>query len=248
MCRRTNEGEAYSLPIGFSTTGTSPATNFDEVLGVLVDSSPPFKERYQAAAFGPSTGSMGRTVRNYYAHATRATSSWLLTYYHPFGGARSAIPSNRALLSVESEEPVEWLLDSEPLPLSLDAAVPVSTVVDEFKSVGQEQIASRINDLYRLSEEDPDEVPIDGGSLRHFASFLMEHRRLPVPKIAVTPSGHMQVEWDTVAGVLAMEFLGSGDINYAGIPNPEAPDRSSFYGIASVSNVLNAHPLIHGWF
>ena len=86
---------------------------------------------------------------------------------------------------------------------------------------GRGAVADRLLYLRDLAREDPEESPVDLGSLRAMAHFLMSERQLPDPRIGVTSDGLVQIEWRVPTnGILAMEFLPSGLIRFAAVSAP----------------------------
>lgn len=86
-----------------------------------------------------------------------------------------------------------------------------------LRESGLERSADRLGYLQRLADEDPDEDPIAIASLRHLTSFLMDQRHLGQPDIGVSPDGVALAQWRVMGnGVLALEFLDSGLIRFAG--------------------------------
>ena len=97
-----------------------------------------------------------------------------------------------------------------------------------LKDSGLEESADRLGYLQRLADEDPDEEPIAIASLRHVTSFLMDERHLGQPEIGVSPHGVALAQWHVMdGGILAMEFLGSGLIRFAGTSGPGSQDGES---------------------
>ena len=86
---------------------------------------------------------------------------------------------------------------------------------------GRGAVADRLLYLRNLAREDPEESPVDLGSLRAMAHFLRSERQLPDPRIGVTSVGLVQIEWRVPTnGILAMEFLPSGLIRFAAVSAP----------------------------
>ena len=82
-------------------------------------------------------------------------------------------------------------------------------------------VANRLAYLHGLADDDPDEPCIEIESLRAVALFIMGERHLPDPRIGLTPDGLIQIEWRVPDdGLLAMVFLPSGMIQFAGIGAP----------------------------
>lgn len=97
-----------------------------------------------------------------------------------------------------------------------------------LRESGLEESADRLGHLQRLADEDPDEEPIAISSLRHLTSFLIDERHLGQPDIGVSPDGVALAQWPVMGnGILAMEFLGSGLIRFAGTSGPDNQDGES---------------------
>ncbi len=101
-------------------------------------------------------------------------------------------------------------------------------MTEALRASGLEESADRLGYLQRLADEDPNEESIAIASLRHLTSFLMDERNLGQPEIGVSPHGVALAQWHVVGnGVLAMEFLGSGLIRFAGTSGPGSQDGES---------------------
>ncbi|MDE2919234.1 MAG: hypothetical protein OXR64_05245 [Chloroflexota bacterium] len=97
-----------------------------------------------------------------------------------------------------------------------------------LRESGLERSADRLGYLERLADEDPDEDPIAIASLRHLTSFLIDQRHLGQPDIGVSPDGVALAQWRVMGnGVLAMEFLDSGLIRFAGASGSDSQDGES---------------------
>ena len=98
-------------------------------------------------------------------------------------------------------------------------------IIEELRKSGLIAVADRLCCLQQLAVDDPDERPMDVDSLRELAAFLLSERRLPHPQIGVSPDGLAQAEWRLPGtagdlkggGILALEFLHSGLIRFAGL-------------------------------
>ena len=98
-------------------------------------------------------------------------------------------------------------------------------IIEELRKSGLSAVADRLSWLRQLAADDPDERPMDADSLRRLAAFLVSERRLPHPQIGVSPDGLVQAEWRLPGtagdaeggGILALEFLRSGLIQFAGL-------------------------------
>lgn len=101
-------------------------------------------------------------------------------------------------------------------------------IADALRQAGLDQSADRLDYLWRLAEEDPDEEPIALESLRQLTTFLINERELGEPQIGVSPDGVALAQWRVLeAGILAMEFLGSELIRFAGTTGPASQDGES---------------------
>ena len=115
--------------------------------------------------------------------------------------------------------------------MSIQASVEYETRTEmtaALRGSGLEQSADRLGYLFRLADEDPDEEPIATASLRHLTSFLMDQRHLGQPDIGVSPNGAALAQWRVmVNGILALEFLDSGLIRFAGASGSDRQDGES---------------------
>ena len=98
-------------------------------------------------------------------------------------------------------------------------------IIDILRRFNLDAIADRLTDLRTLVEDDPEESPMKLESLRSLATFLMSEireRQLPEPEIGVTPDGLVEIAWSLPPhnGILAMDFLLSGQIQYTAISAP----------------------------
>ena len=111
------------------------------------------------------------------------------------------------------------------VPVEIDTRAEVTEVL---RQSGLEESADRLGYLLRLAYKDPDEEPIAISSLRHLTSFLMDERHLGQPEIGVSPLGVALAQWRVMGnGVLAVEFLDSGLIRFAGTSGPASRDGQS---------------------
>ena len=105
----------------------------------------------------------------------------------------------------------------------ITAASTHEEVIAVLRMFGLDSIADRLGYLRSLVYDDPDEPPIDLESLRAMALFIMSERQLPLPRIAVSPDGMIQIEWRPEdSGIIAMNFLPSGLIRFAAISSTDA--------------------------
>ena len=132
----------------------------------------------------------------------------------------------------------------------LDHASTAEAIESTLRLHGRERVADRIGYLQELARIYPEEEPMDFDSLWHMASFLLEHRHLPDPEIAVSPNATAQVEWsipntsDDQAGngLLAMEFLPRAMVGFAALSEPyrEGVDRLTVHGKMPAADALGA--------
>ena len=116
-------------------------------------------------------------------------------------------------------------------------------IIAVFRLFGLNAIADRLGYLRSLSNDDPDEPPVEIESLRAMAFFLMSERQLPDPQIGVSSDGLAQIEWQLPAGgILAMVFLSSGLIRFAAVSAPAQPgvERPSVNGTLPKDGALAA--------
>ena len=125
----------------------------------------------------------------------------------------------------------------------ITAASTHEEVIAVLRMFGLDSIADRLGYLRSLVYDDPDEPPIDLESLRAMALFIMSERQLPLPRIAVSPDGMIQIEWRPEdSGIIAMNFLPSGLIRFAAISSTDAceGDRLRVSGTLPMDGALEA--------
>ena len=125
----------------------------------------------------------------------------------------------------------------------VDAAGDHREIATALEQSGFSAIAARLVHLQRLVDEDPEEPAIPIESLRGLASFLLNERRLPSPRLGVGPEGFVQAEWRVPeGGMLALKFMPSGFIRFAAISAPAQPglERRRVNGTLPASDVSEA--------
>ena len=125
----------------------------------------------------------------------------------------------------------------------VDAAGDHHDIAIALEQSGFSTIAARLVHLHELVDDDPEEPAIPIESLRGLASFLVNERQLPSPRLGVGPEGFMQAEWRVPeSGLLAMKFLPSGFIRFAAISAPAQPgiERRHVSGTLPAGEVLDA--------
>ena len=101
---------------------------------------------------------------------------------------------------------------------SLENESDVDGIVSALRFLNFDRPANRIATLHRLCEDDPGETSIVVKSLRRLAVFLVTETYLPIPRIAVSPDGLMQIEWRLDNnGIVAIKFLANGQLEFAAI-------------------------------
>lgn len=70
-----------------------------------------------------------------------------------------------------------------------------TAIVDALRSHGLNQLAARLTHLSAMIADDPDEPGLVIESLRSFAAFFMQEKRLPVPEVGADPQGFLEAEW-----------------------------------------------------
>ena len=116
-------------------------------------------------------------------------------------------------------------------------------VIAALRMFGLDPIADRLGYLRSLVHDDPNEPAIEIESLRAMALFIMSERQLPLPRIAVSPDGLIQIEWRPEdSGILAMKFLLDGKIQFAGIGEkaPESVERARISGTLEKDDMMRA--------
>ena len=112
----------------------------------------------------------------------------------------------------------------------IEAADSIAEIIGILRLFRLSAIANRLRYLRDLADDDPDATPLNLDSLRFMALFTMSERRLPDPRIAVSPDGLAHIEWRLPTnGILAIEFLTSGLIRFAAISAPAQPKDDRMY-------------------
>ena len=113
-----------------------------------------------------------------------------------------------------------WIISYLPQREILDAATHEEIIVALRRS-GMDEVAERLTYLRSVEADDPDETAMSLESLRELARFLVSERKLPRPRISVSPDGLAHAEWRLRSrGLLAMQFKPTGDIRFSAISRP----------------------------
>ena len=130
----------------------------------------------------------------------------------------------------------------------ITAASTHEEVIAVLRMFGLDSIADRLGYLRSLVYDVPDEPPIELESLRAMALFIMSERQLPLPRMAVSPDGLIQIEWRPEdSGILAMKFLLDGKIQFAeiGEKTSEGVERARISGTLEKDDMMRAlHPFV----
>ncbi|MCY3999884.1 MAG: hypothetical protein OXF84_03625 [Bacteroidetes bacterium] len=85
------------------------------------------------------------------------------------------------------------------------------------------EVVEELKYLNDLTNDDPDELPMDLGSLKNLAIFFVENGKyLPEPAIGISPYELLQAEWHSTRSSAVMKFLSDGKIRYAGVIDDRA--------------------------
>lgn len=126
----------------------------------------------------------------------------------------------------------------------------IQEIIEALRLMDLSAAANRIDYLDSLNDGDPDEAPIQVDSLRHLALFLIEERSLKEPRIGVSSDGLMQIEWRLENdGILAMQFLSVGQIQFAAIAGNMSKDmtREQLGGTLQKADMMNViRPFLPG--
>lgn len=149
------------------------------------------------------------------------------------------IPWHRAV----ADATLEYVRESIPETVRITDATTSDEVIAVLGRCGLDSIATRMDYLLRLPDEDPDEPHIVFESLKGMALFLIGKRQLGVPQIGVDPDGLAHAEWRIAdGGILAMEFLPSGFIRFAAVSGPpqHGVERRRVSGESPMNETMDA--------
>ena len=94
-------------------------------------------------------------------------------------------------------------------------------IIGALRRSGMDGVAERLAYLRSVAADDPEEPSMSLESLREFAQFLVNQRKLPRPRVSVSPDGLAHAEWRLRSkGLLAMQFKPTGDIRFSAISRP----------------------------
>ena len=83
---------------------------------------------------------------------------------------------------------------------------------------GMVAIANRLSSLRQITDNDPDEAPMNVESLRYLALFLLSEREMRAPQIGLNPDGILGATWRMVDHtVVDIEFLPNSLIRLAAL-------------------------------
>ncbi|MDE0144184.1 MAG: hypothetical protein OXI80_13940 [Caldilineaceae bacterium] len=139
------------------------------------------------------------------------------------------IPQN-ILPSLESHRNTKW---------STCATEVEVEILTNLWSHRLERVAERLNDLIEMIARDPDVERLNLESFKSIAQFFLEHRNLE-PAIIADWDGILAVEWRlapidpqgkdlTSGGILCLDFLPDGSIEYSGFKKDPASGEDTIY-------------------
>ena len=115
---------------------------------------------------------------------------------------------------------------------------------------GRHDVAQRLNDLIEMFVNDPDVGQLDFASFKSVAEFFKQNSNLR-PAIVAGWDGTLAVEWklppvnphsedQTCGGILGLEFLPNGQIEYLGfVKSVDGGKRIEYDDIAGPDNIMN---------
>ena len=145
-----------------------------------------------------------------------------------FTGARAfapgpAIPDDRWLSYITAFQRFSQAARPKPEtadPPEITAARKPLEIASFLRETGLAAAAYRIEQLVEYADEDPDETPLDMGSLRDLARWLVQESVLLDPTVGVDHEGLLTAEWRVLpSGGLIMRFAPGDQIHYAGVVN-----------------------------
>jgi len=109
-------------------------------------------------------------------------------------------------------------------------------------------LSSRLNELLRFEEDEPDAPPMDIESMRNMVLFLWQRTDLLTPEISTSPKGLASCEWQLRQdGILAMEFLARGMVRYACV-SAEIDEMGERERANGVTTRKNASSVVSSFF
>jgi hypothetical protein len=79
-------------------------------------------------------------------------------------------------------------------------------------------ILTRLNELFAISREEPEQRVMSARSLRYFLDFLRAYSEIRTPLVFLLDSGLVRAEWQVAQNkALAATFLPSGDVEYVAL-------------------------------
>ena len=135
--------------------------------------------------------------------------------------------------------------DPEPTPLvnSILSATSHEQVFAALPALGFGAIAERLTYLHEItSDGDPDEPPMAFSSLQQCALFFVSEPHHRDADVAISPDGLLQAQWRAKGGgVLAIRFLPSGFLQFAGVSESGIPaERRRVHGTLPKDQALHA--------
>lgn len=122
-------------------------------------------------------------------------------------------------------------------------------LLDYLAESGRREIAVRLNALIEMFVKDPDVGRLDVGSFKSIAEFFKQNDT-PTPAIVADYDGTLAVEWrlgpmlphsedQACDGILSLEFLPNGEIEYLGFVKATNDEEEVHYdGTAGQEEVI----------
>ncbi len=153
---------------------------------------------------------------------------------------------NKKAIMIEHDSVKHFIIGD----ISFQSEIKERRILDALRDTGLENIAEELNHLIKVVAKYPDVEGIDLNSMDSMARFFLENVDIPTPTIASDSDGIIGLEWRlplsstenewNCDGILCMDFLPSGDIEFTGdaIATEEYP-ALDFGGGATHENVID---------
>ena len=129
----------------------------------------------------------------------------------------------------------------------INNAMKQEEIIGGIKLLGCDSIADRLEYLYSLPIDGPDEKPIVFESLHTFALFIVDHTALPEPRVSISPDGLVNAEWDqSGCDVITMEFLPSSEIRFVRLPrSSEFKNQKYVAGVLPLDDIEGIRQIVN---
>ena len=166
-----------------------------------------------------------------------------VSFWPEFTDPRFVIPSffSKSIESKSVELRFEW---------SWYALEDEKDVLNDLVKNDRHDVAQRLNDLIEMFVRDPDVGNLNFASLKLVAEFFKQNNTLKSAIVAGW-DGTLSVEWrlppvdlhgedQTCGGILGLEFLPDGQIEYLGFIKPTGKEeRVEYEGVAGHNNIID---------